>query len=224
MSAAIVIDVLLLAYFLSRQIRVRRVPRLPRLQVPVLLGLIGLIELVDYTGGHHVTSTDYAWFFGTLVVGAIVLGAVRALTVKIWVAEHWGVVRQGTWVTIGLWLVSIAVHFISDVKGGHIAANLEAQSLLLYIGVTYGVQNYVVHRRAMPLWDSLGPEAGQRLRVNFGSGPGGAGAFFSTFRSDQGFGPGPGAGYPPPAPARRYDPTIIDAEVVEDDEGPAELH
>jgi hypothetical protein len=79
--------------------------------------------------------------------------------------------------------------------------------------VTYGVQNFVVHRRATPLWDALGPEAGRRLQVNFGQGPGGSGAFFATFRGGQDFGH-----------AQRNDPTIIDAEVVDDDEGPAELH
>ncbi len=85
--------------------------------------------------------------------------------------------------------------------------------------MTYGVQNYVVHRRARPMWEALGPEAGQRLRINFGQGPGGAGAFFATFRGDgQGFGPGFD-----PANARRNDPTIIDVEVVEDDEDPPQL-
>ena len=97
--------------------------------------------------------------------------------------------------------------------------NLEASSFLLYLGVTYGVQNYVVHRRAAPLWEALGPEAGQRLHVNFGQGPGGAGAFFTTFRGGgPGFGPGFGQASSP-----QNDPTIIDVEVVEDDEEPPQL-
>jgi hypothetical protein len=217
MFFTITFDILVLAYFLSRQVRVRPVPRIPRLQMAAVLSVIGLIELVDYSSHHHVTHTDYAWFFGTLVVGAMALGALRAWTVKVWVANNW-VVRQGTWVTMALWLVSIALHFASTLGSDHAGAgNLEASSFLLYIGVTYAVQNYVVHRRAMPLWESLGPTAGQRIQVNFGQGPGGAGAFFTTFRSG-------GQGYPPPSPPERYDdPNIIDAEVVDDD-GPAELH
>jgi len=158
-------------------------------------------------------------------VGALLLGTLRALTVKIWTTNGW-VVRQGTWLTIGLWVVSLALHFAGDLGTQHSGTgNLEASSFLLYLAVTYGVQRYVVHRRAAPLWDALGPQAGPRLQVNFGPGPGGSGAFFATFRNgDQGFrpgsrpGPGSGFGRPP-----QDDPTVIDAEVVEDDDGPPQL-
>jgi hypothetical protein len=118
---------------------------------------------------------------------------------------------------MSLWAFSIALHFVSDIGASHVGAgNLEAASLLLYFGVTYAVQNYVVHRRAIPLWNSLGPEAGRRVQINFGQIPGG-GAFFSNFRG--------GPGYPPPQPppSGYDDPTIIDAEVVDDDEGTPEL-
>jgi hypothetical protein len=127
---------------------------------------------------------------------------------------------------MGLWALSLALHFVSDVGAAHNGAgNFEASSFLLYLAVTYGVQNYVVHRRALPLWDALGPQAGSGLQINFGQGPGGTGAFFATFRGGPGFGPrfGPGS---PQATERSHqnDPTIIDAEVVEDDDGPLELH
>jgi hypothetical protein len=211
MSFTIFFDVLILAYFLSRQLRVRIVPRQPRLQLPTFIGLLGLIELVSYTGSHHVTSVEYEWFFGTLLVGAVLLGALRALTVKLWTASNW-VVRQGTWFTMALWAVSIGLHFVSA-GGSAGVGDLESASLLLYFGVTYGVQNYVVHRRALPLWASLGPEAGHRMRVTFTQGPG---AFFTSF----------GAGGPgfPPAPPRHGGDDVIDVEVVEDSEVPPELH
>jgi hypothetical protein len=141
---------------------------------------------------------------------------------------------------MGLWVLSLALHFVSDVGAAHNGAgNFEAASFLLYLAITYGVQNYVVHRRARPLWDALGPQAGSGLQINFGPGPGGAGAFFATFRGGPGgpgfgpgfgpFGPGFGQGGPssPPSTQRsqQNDPTIIDAEVVEDDdEGPPALH
>jgi hypothetical protein len=134
---------------------------------------------------------------------------------------------------MGLWVLSLALHFVSDVGAAHNGAgNFEASSFLLYLAITYGVQNYVVHRRARPLWDALGPQAGSGLQINFGQGPGGAGAFFATFRGGPGFGPGfrpgfgsGGPGSPPGTErSRQNDQTIIDAEVVEDDEGPPELH
>ena len=77
--------------------------------------------------------------------------------------------------------------------------------------------------RAAPLWRALGPEAGRPLQFAFGNGPGGAGAFFTSFGGAGG--PGGPFGNAPRNDQRndpRNDPTIIDAEVVED-EDPTEL-
>jgi hypothetical protein len=227
MFFSIFIGVIAVLYILNRQRRIRSVPRVLSLRFPVILGVIGLIDLVSYTSDHHASHSAYLWVLATFIVGGVILGAIRALTIKLWTSNNW-VVRQGTGLTMALWVVSLALHFLSgaDAKGG--AGNLEAASFLLYLAITYGVQRYVLHRRALPLWDALGPEAGQPLRVNFGQGPGG-GAFFTTFTGrGPGFGPGFGTGFgngpeSDPASARRNDPTIIDVEVVEDDDGPAEL-
>jgi hypothetical protein len=227
MFFTIALDVLIAVYVLSRQRRIRPVPRVLNFRLPMILGVIGLIDLLGYTDNHahHVTGGDWAWVLATLVVGALILGAIRALTVKVWTSNQW-VVRQGTWLTIGLWVLSLALHFVSDVGAAHNGAgNFEASSFLLYLAVTYGVQNYVVHRRALPLWDALGPQAGRGLQINFGQGPGGPGAFFATFRGGPGSGPGFGPGSPPGTrPSPQNDPTIIDAEVVDDDDGPPALH
>jgi hypothetical protein len=223
MFFSIFFGVLAVLYILNRQRRVRLVPRLLGLRFPIVLGVVGLIDLVSYTNGHHPSHSAYLWMVATLIVGGIILGAIRALTVKIWTSNGW-VLRQGTGITMALWVVSLALHFLS---GAHGAGNLEAASFLLYLAITYGVQRYVVHRRAVPLWDALGPEAGRPVQINFGQGPGGLGSFFTTFTS-QGPGFGPGFGTDPAAgqdvySAHRDDPTIIDVEVVEDDDGPAEL-
>ena len=62
------------------------------------------------------------------------------------------------------------------------------------------MQSYVVHRRALPLWAQLGPDAGRPLQVQFTQGPG---MFFTTFRS-----PGAGqAGWGPTAPPPTTPPT-----------------
>jgi hypothetical protein len=221
MFFTITLDVLVAVYILSRQRRIRLVPRVLSLRFPIVLGVIGLIDLLSYTDSHHHISTgDYLFVLATLAVGALLLGAIRAFTVQIWTSNNW-IVRQGTWLTMGLWVLSLALHFVSGVGAKYVgAANLEAASFLLYLGVTYGVQNYVIHRRAVPLWDALGPETGHRLQVNFGPAPGGSGPFFATFR---GGGHGQDFGQPP-GRTPSNDPTIIDAEVVDDDEGPPELH
>ena len=232
MFFTIALDILIAFYVLRRQRRIRIAPRVLSLRFPIVLGVIGLIDVLGYRANHHVTGGDYAWVLATLFVGALVLGAIRAFTVRIWTSNEW-VVRQGTWVTMGLWVLSLALHFVSDVGAAPSGAgNFEASSFLLYLAVTYAVQTYVVHARARPLWDALGPEAGRGLQINFGQGPGGGGAFFATFRGGPGFGPGApgfGPGAPPGAapstrPSPWNDPTIIDAEVVDDDDGPPQLH
>jgi hypothetical protein len=213
MFLSIALGVLVVIFVLMAQTRLRPVPRVFQGRLPIILGVIGLFDFFGYTDSHHVTTDDYAWVFGTLVVGAALLGAVRALSVKVWTTNNW-VVRQGTPITMVLWLVSLALHFVIDTGGGHAgAANLEEASFLLYLAVTLGVQNYVIHRRAVPLWAALGPEAGHRLQINFGQMPS---TFFTNFNpGDRGFGNPTGFGGGSP-----HDPTIIDAEVVEDDDPP----
>jgi hypothetical protein len=190
----------------------------------VVLGVIGLFSMFSYAGSHTVAGSAWAWVLGTLVVGALGLGALRGLSMRVWDGGGW-VLRQGTAVTMALWLVSLLVHFAGDAGGDHAgAAGLVGASFLLYLGLTLAVQYYVVYRRALPLWAKLGPDAGRGPRVQFTQNPG---VFFATFRSPSGGPSGPAwpAGWEP-ATGPSDDPNVIDAEVVEDDEehGPPELH
>jgi uncharacterized membrane protein len=212
------LGVLIIVLILIRQTRIRPVRRVLTLRLPIILGVIGLLQLFSYTGHHHVSTDDYLWVGGTLLIGAVVMGALRALTVRIWTSHQW-VVQQGTTITMVLWAISLAVHFLADAGDGHRgAANLESATLLLYLALTIGVQAYVVNRRSLPLWNELGPDAGRRLQVNFGQGPN---AFFGTVFTN--FGTTTGGADPAGASPMAYDPNIIDAEVVDDDEGPIEL-
>jgi hypothetical protein len=220
----------ILVLVLLRQVRVRPVPRVFQPRLPIVIGVIGLFEMFSYADNHHVSGDAWLWVLGTLVVGAIGLGALRGLSMRVWASNAW-VLRQGNAITMALWLVSLLVHFLGDSGQSHAgAAGLEGASFLLYLGVTLCVQYYVVHRRALPLWAELGPDAGRPLGVQFMQAPG---AFFASFNGPAGWGPGAGPG-PGTGPATgqgaqaRYadDPNIIDAEVVEDDDdhGPPELH
>jgi hypothetical protein len=210
----------LLTFVLLRQVRVVPVSRVYHARLPVFLGAIGLLEVFSYAGDHHVTSSAWLWMLASLAVGAAGLGALRGLSMRVWATNGW-VVRQGNAVTMALWLVSLLVQFAAGSASNHSGgAGLEAASFLLYLGLTLGVQYYVVVRRALPLWEQLGPNAGRPLQVQFTQGPG---AFLATFRAEAGGPPGWGpAGGAAPEP---YDPNVIDAEVVEDDDhGPPELH
>ncbi len=213
-----VVGVLLLILVLLRQLRVVPVARVFRPRLPLVLGIIGLFTVSSYAGDHHISAAAWAWVLGTLVVGALGIGALRGLTMRVWPSNGW-VVRQGTALTMALWLASLVVHFAGDAGGHHAgAAGLVGASFLLYLGLTLAAQYYVVHLRAQPLWAQLGPNAGRPLQVNFMQGPG---TFFTTFHPDGQAPPGWGAD-----PGRGGDGDIIDAEVVEDDEyhGPPELH
>jgi len=209
-----VLGVLVLIFVLLRQVRVRPVRRVFAPRLPLVLGVIGFFTMVSYAGGHHVPSSAWFWVLGSMLVGALGLGALRGLSMRVWTSNGW-VVRQGNAVTMALWLVSLLVHFAGDAGGSHAgAAGLEGASFLLYLGLTLAMQSYVVHRRALPLWAELGPDAGRPLQVQFTQGPG---MFFTTFSST-------GAPPPGPGPASAHDSDVIDVEVVEDDgEGPPEL-
>ena len=222
-SFSYALGALILILVLLRQVRVRPVPRVFQPRLPVVLGVIGLFEMASYAGNHHVSSTAWLWVVGSTLVGAVGLGALRGVSMRVWTGDGW-VLRQGNALTMALWLVSLLVHFAADAAASHAgAAGLEGASFLLYLGVTLSMQSYVVHRRALPLWGQLGPDAGRPLRVQFTQAPG---AFFASF------GPGGAAGGPswgPPGAAHDgdvIDADVIDAEVVEDDEehGPPELH
>jgi hypothetical protein len=152
-----------------------------------------------------------------MVLGALGVGALRGLSMRVWSGNGW-VVRQGTAVTMVLWIVTLLVHVFGDAGGSQAGtADLAGATFLLYLGLTLGLQSYVVFRRGQPLWAALGPDAGRPLQFNFTQGPG---AFFATFRADGAAPPG----WSPPHP--QDDPDIIDVEVVEDDDerGPPELH
>ena len=231
------VGALILILVLLRQVRVRPVPRVFQPRLPVVIGVIGLFEMFGYAGDHHVSSAAWLWVAGTLVVGALGLGVLRGLSMRVWTGNGW-VLRQGGGVTMALWLVSLLVHFVGDAGQGHAgAAGLEGASFLLYLGVTLCVQYYVVYRRALPLWGQLGPDAGRPLRMQFTQSPG---AFFATFGGGPGGGAGaagwgqsPGQGQAASGSGSSSgggtfadDPNVIDVEVVEDDDdhGPPELH
>ena len=203
---------IVLFFVLLGQARLGVVRRDFRPRLPVFLGVLGLVTLFAYAGDHRVPSSAWAWVAGTMLLGALGLGALRGLSMRVWTSNQW-VVRLGTAVTMALWLATLIVHFAVDSHAG--ARNLEGASFLLYLGLTLAVQAYVVHRRAQPLWNALGPDAGRPLQFHVSQGPGGMFTFFST------------GGVPPnqwDPRAERDDRDVIDVEVVEDDDhGPPEL-
>jgi hypothetical protein len=135
--SSIVVGLAVLLLILYRQRQVRLVTT--KLTLPVVLVLVGLAGI---SGAHRpITSGEIAFVAGLLAIDGVGLGAVRAYTVRVWrEGDRW--LRQGTWVTIGLWIVGAAIHGAADLLVG-----LGSASLLLYLGVTYAAQRLVLRWR-----------------------------------------------------------------------------
>jgi hypothetical protein len=134
LSAAVLLYVL----WRQRQVRVLKT----KLLLPLVLGIVGLVSVLGDAKIHPLTSGQAAVLVALLLGDAIGLGAVRAFTVRLWqTGEH--AVRQGSWLTVGLWLVGVGVH-----EGVLAAAHIDSSSLLLYVGLTLGAQRLALDARA----------------------------------------------------------------------------
>jgi len=139
-TVSLAVSLVLLAYFLWNQLRVRRVSS--RLTLPVLLIVLGAVQLSQYASVHPLSPTAMALILGSFLFVAIGLGAVRAYTVRVWRKDGqlW---RQGTYVTAALWIGGAAIHLLLDRAAGATAA-----SDLLYLGLTLTAQRLVLEARA----------------------------------------------------------------------------
>ena len=141
--ASLIGSLAVLAFILYRQRQVRVVST--KLTFPAVLALLGLGSLSGAGEAHPLSATDLAVLAILLAGDAVGLGAVRAYSVRLWRAGE-SVLRQGTWLTLGLWVVGAAMHAAVDGLD-----HLGSGSLLLYLGVTYGAQRLVLRRRVAEL-------------------------------------------------------------------------
>jgi uncharacterized BrkB/YihY/UPF0761 family membrane protein len=139
-----IISALVLLYVLYNQRRVRQLRQGLRLILPIVLIIAGLSSTVGDLSTHPLTTTGLILIVVSLLFLAGGMGAARAYSVKIWSNDQ-GVFRQGTWWTIGLWLVSIGLHVAVELFG-----HTGQSSLLLYFGITLGTQRLIIHARARP--------------------------------------------------------------------------
>lgn len=135
-----VVSVAILVYLLyqQRQIRVLKTTLL----LPLVLAVVGLSSMLSDLKGHPLSTSQAAILVGLFVGDAVGLGTLRAFTVRLWRQDQ-QVFRQGRWLTLGLWLVGVAVH-----EGGLAAAHIDSSSLLLYMGLTLAAQRLVLAARA----------------------------------------------------------------------------
>jgi hypothetical protein len=148
----LIIGVAVVALLVSRQLMARRLKENYRLSV--ILAIIGLVEFVNFLKSLHGPHDDGR--IAVAVVGSLVLagvlGAARALTVRVWRQDDGQLMRQGTWLTAVLWIVSLAVHLgYDELVAGHIAGsnggNVGDATIVLYLMITLAVQQFLLLAR-----------------------------------------------------------------------------
>jgi len=178
---SIVIDVVLLALLLARQVTTR--PLSGGYRLLLILVIVGLFEfaafllgggqdLAQFLKGHrslatiHDGSTVVAALIGSLVIAAL-SAAVRAPTFRLWWQDgrYW---RKGTAVTLVLWIASLAAHLVYDDLISHSSAlrGLGNATILLYFSVSLGIQRMFLAARASRIPQTNGASGPSRTGRN----------------------------------------------------------
>ncbi len=118
----------------------------------LILGVIGIIETVQYMQKNHVDATiAVAALAGSLVLAAV-FGAIRALTVRVWMkgGQPWS---QGNVLTAILWVIALGAHLGYDALIGHAkgVGDIGTATALLYLVVSLAVQRLIIMARAAKL-------------------------------------------------------------------------
>ena len=124
------------------------------MRLPLIIAIIGVVQLAQFLQhGHHGPGVFVA-LAGSLVIAAV-FGAIRAATVRVWV-DGGQALRQGSWLTAVLWIVSLGAHLGYDylVEGKGSPTGLGSASLLLYFGVTFTIQRLILMARAQRIADT----------------------------------------------------------------------
>jgi hypothetical protein len=146
---SLVIGLAVLALVLVRQLSTRRLSENYRLSV--ILAVIGVVQFVDFLKGHPGNPSGITEaVIGSLVLAAV-FGVARAITVRVW-RQGGQLLRKGTWVTAGLWVVAVAAHYgYDDLVAGHITgkngSNVGNATVLLYLVISLTVQQFVLLAR-----------------------------------------------------------------------------
>jgi hypothetical protein len=148
-------NVAFLAYLLYRQRQVRRVPSRLVVRTTGVFALIGVVLLTQYLGqAPKPEPASWLALGGSFVVGAG-LAVARAYTVRLWFAEHL-LLRQGTWLTVGLWLVAFGVHALAGLLVRHLPGGfgLESATGMLYLAMSSLIQQAVLVQRGRRMRDA----------------------------------------------------------------------
>lgn len=151
----VALALVVVAFVIYRQMRPRPVAR------PVGLIIAAVMILVGLSGGGLVDAGHASLSIAVLVAELLVaagLGVLRAMTTRVWRDQHGVAWSQGGVPTLIAWVGSIAVRVAMMALTSFLGLASSQSSVLLFVGVTLGVQFLVVARRANAL--PIGPASG----------------------------------------------------------------
>lgn len=150
-----VIAIVVIAFVLYRQTRERPV-RDGALRAPLILGIVGVVRTYSFL--QHAPTVRIGEIAAVLLgfVIAVLLAFPRARSIQMYRTDSGTLVRRGGAITVGLWFAAIAAHVgvsmvIPMVFGEGLSnpvSGLEGPTLLIYLGISLGVQALIVQSRA----------------------------------------------------------------------------
>lgn len=145
-------------FILYRQLRAQPVDAARGARRPLIFGAVGLVLAAQYLLHHAVTVVGVGGLAVSLVVAAG-LSYLRGRSVHLWRQDGaWW--RRGTALTLVLWFAAIGSHLGIDALIGSVdpaegvGRGLGNATLLLYLGLSLGLQHLVVLRRVRALDDA----------------------------------------------------------------------
>lgn len=123
-SESIVIGSGIVLLLLANQLRRRPLRENRSYVLAAILTVGGLARVGSYVSAHGLTSVGWLSILGGVVLLGGVLGYLRAQTVRVWRASDQTAYRQGTWMTAGLWIVTLGLHLALDLKSPASAPSL----------------------------------------------------------------------------------------------------
>jgi hypothetical protein len=124
----------------GRQFLPRTVNPLWLLGTPLVMGYFG-VQAVLKTPPETALATA---LFAANLAAAVALGLARGASSRLWRAADGTWMQRGTLLTLGLWVLSVAVR-VGLGLAGHLEAELN--TVVLFLAVTFGAQNLVVWLR-----------------------------------------------------------------------------
>ncbi|MBP2704785.1 hypothetical protein JOL79_13275 [Microbispora sp. RL4-1S] len=144
----VVLIVAAVAFVIYRQTATRPTERRGALYV------CAAMVLYSIAGGGLVDPRHTALSVGLLaaeLILAVALGAVRALTVRVWRDETGVAWARGTAWTFAAWAGSIAARVVLYALGQAAGVNQPTNALFFFVGITLGTQALLVARRGRAL-------------------------------------------------------------------------